>query len=290
MQQAARTAAQPHWLELSSGDTPIATEVLMSRWGSILHGQPGESVAPLQANTIPVELTNILFHYQNELQRGMFPWAVFGNVQQQMSYLAMANVASASMQILTPYKDAIQGMRTDVNNFLTDMILMNGFSPHNFKKPDNLPDREFRLFDVECDVEIPGYLIQRATVSRMLNPKFRLPEQWIMERMFPEIRNTIKAQADVRADDAMADPMAIMVDAIIAYRAQAKLLQDAGDVESAELYEKLASIKEAQLSGPQQQPGQPTNIVGQAAEQAVAREAFPVREGTTPIEGLGQTT
>jgi len=289
MQQAARTAAQPHWLELSTGDTPIATDALMDRWGSVLHGEPGESVAPLQGVTIPVELTNILFHYQNELQRGMFPWAVFGNVQQQMSYLAMANVASASMQILTPYKDAIQGMRTDVNNFWTDMILENGFNPHNFKRPNNMPDKESRLFAVSADVEIPGYLVQRATVARMLNPKFRLPKAWITERIFPEIRNTLKSQADVRADDAMDDPMAIMVDSIIAYRKQAKLLRDAEDVDSAALYEKLASTKEAQL-GQQQQPTEKPNIMGQAAEQAVASEAFPMREGTTPIEGLGQTT
>ena len=290
MQQAARTAAQPHWLELSQGETPIATEPLMDRWGSILHGQPGESVSPLQGVPIPVELTNMLFHYQNELQRGWFPWALFGNVQQQMSYLAMANVASASMQTLTPYKNGIQGMRTDVDNFWADMILENNLNPRGFKRPDNLPDKEHRLFEANCDVEIPGYLVQRATVSRMLNPKFRLPEAWIMERMFPEIRNTLKAQADVRAEDAMADPMAIMVDAIIAYRAQAKLLSDAGDVDSAALYEKLASLKEAQLSMPQEQPKQVPAIAGEAAEQAIAREAFPVREGTAPIEGLGRAT
>ena len=290
MQQAARTSAQPHWLELSSGDTPIATEDLMNRWGSILHGQPGEDVRPLQGVPIPVELTNILFHYQNELQRGLFPWAVFGNIQQQMSYLAMANVASASMQVLTPYKDAVRGMRTDVNNFWTDMILMNGFNPHRFKKPDNLPDREYRLFDVNCDVEIPGYLVQRATVSRMLNPKFRLPEAWVMEKLFPEIRNTLKAKADVRAEDAMSHPKAVLVDQIIAYRQQADTLRKGGDVDSADLYEKLAGSLEAELSAPQQQPGQATNVQQQAAEQSIAREAFPMREANVPIEGLGQTT
>ncbi len=290
MQQAARTAAQPHWLELSSGETPIATETLMDRWGSVLHGQPGEDVRPLQGTPIPVELTNILFHYQNELQRGMFPWAVFGNVQQQMSYLAMANVASASMQILTPYKDAIQGMRTDVNNFWINMILENGFNPHNFKKPKNIPDKENRLFDVNADVEIPGYLVQRATVARMLNPEFRLPEAWLMGRLFPEIRNTLKSQADIRAEDAMMDPMAIMVDQILAYRSQAKLLEESGDVDSAALYGELADLKEAQLSIPQEQARQAATPTQSAAETAVAREAFPVREASSPIEGLGQTT
>ncbi len=290
MQQAARTAAQPHWLELSRGTTNIATEALMDRWGSILHGEPDEDVRPLQGVPIPVELTNIMFHYQNELQRGMFPWAVFGNVQQQMSYLAMANVASAAMQMLTPYKNAVQGMRTDVNNFWTDMILMNGFNPHKFKTPASLPDREERLFNVDCDVEIPGYLVQRATISRMLNPKFRLPSTWVMERLFPEIRNTLKAEADVRAEDALMDPDAIKVDSIISFREQARILRLAGDENSAILYEKLAARKEAELSVPQQQAQQVAGQTQQAAEQAVSREAFPTREATSPIEGLGQTT
>jgi hypothetical protein len=288
MQQAARTAAQPHWLELSQGESKIADDILMNRWGSVLHGAPGEDVRPLQGVPIPVELTNILFHYQNELQRGMFPWAVFGNVQQQMSYLAMANIASASMQILTPYKNAIKGMRTDVSNFWTRMILENSFRPHGFKKPDNLPIPEQTVFDSTCDVEIPGYLVQRATVSRMLNPQFRLPKAWVMERMFPELRNTVKAAADIRAEDAMAHPKAVLVDQIIAYRQQANTLRELGDVDSADLYDKLAASLEGELTGAQQQVGQVANPVQGAAEQAVAREAFPVREANAPIEGLGQ--
>lgn len=252
LQQAARDAAQPKWLELSSGDTPIATEALMNRWGAVLHGQPGESVTPLQSGAIPVELTNSMFLYQNELQRGMFPAAVFGNIQQQISYLAMANIASASMQTLTPYRDAVKGHRTDVDNFITNMIIMNGFRPHGFKLPDNMPDPLDRVFDVDVDIEIPGLLVQKANVARIMNPKFRLPTNWITERMFPEIKNAIKAQADIRAEDALMDPDAIKVDAIIGYREQARIFREANDIPTAELYEKLAKKKEAELDMVQQ--------------------------------------
>ena len=254
LQQAARDAAQPKWLELSSGETKIADETSMSRWGAVLHGQIGESVTPLQSGSIPVELTNSMFLYQNELQRGMFPAAVFGNIQQQISYLAMANIASASMQTLTPYRDAVMGMRTDVDNFIQDMIVMNGFRPHGFKLPDNMPDREDRRFEVDVDIEIPGLLVQKANVARIMNPKFRLPTAWITERMFPEIKNALKSIADVRAEDAMMDPDAIKVDAIIGYREQARIFREANDIPTAELYEKLAKKKEAELDMVQQQP------------------------------------
>ncbi|KKK82046.1 hypothetical protein LCGC14_2807310, partial [marine sediment metagenome] len=188
-QQAARQSAQHHWLELSSGETNIATDALMDRWGSVLHGAPGEDVRAIQPPAMPVELTSILMTYRNELERGSFPAAVFGNVQQQMSYLAMANAAAASMQTLTPYLQAIRGMRTDIDNFWSDMLIEVGLSPHGFKKPENIPEPEDRLFDIDANVDIPGYLIQRATVARMLNPEFTLPEAWLMDKMFPEIKN-----------------------------------------------------------------------------------------------------
>ena len=289
LQQAARSAAQPHWLETSVGDTPIATEAQMDRWGSVLHGQPGEDVRPLQQPQIPVELTNMLYTYQNELQRTFFPYAVFGNIQQQLSYLAMANVASASLQVLTPYIDAFKGLRTDLNNFWADMILENGLHPHKFVVPGNIPPKDERLFDVDATVEIPGYLIQRATVSRMMNPNFKLPELWTMERMFPEIRNAMKAQADTRAEEAMRNPRAILVDQILAYEEQARINResDPPNTRAAELYAKLAKALESELVGQPTQP-QPRSQEANLAEQSIMREAFPTREATASQEGLGK--
>lgn len=287
LQQAARTAAQPHWLELSTGDSPIATEALMNRWGSVLHGQPGDDVKVLQPPIIPVELTNILFTYQNELQRGGFPYVLFGNIQQQISYLAMANIASASLQVLTPYREAFEGLRSDLDNFWQDMIHDNGFRPHRFSTPKNMPDRDLRQFGVEASVEIPGYLVQRATVSRMMNPNFKLPETWVMERMFPEIRDAIKARGDTRAEDAMRHPKAVLVDQILAYLEQARISREANNIKAAELYEKLAASLETELEAVQAQvaPGEtePTKM-----EQALLREAFPAREGMGSVEGLGR--
>ncbi|GAH01980.1 unnamed protein product, partial [marine sediment metagenome] len=126
----------------------------------------------------------------------------------QMSYLAMANIASAALQVLTPYMEALRGLLSDIDNYQVKMIMEGGFRPYGFKKPDNLPE-EFE-FDVQADIEIPGYLIQRATVARMLNPKFRLPERWVTDKLFPEIRDPLRTQAQVRTEDAMMHPKAIL--------------------------------------------------------------------------------
>lgn len=282
-QQATREAAQARWLELSSGDTPILTEESLSRWGSIHRGAVGESAGPLQPPALPAELTSIMFTYQNELQRGLFPWAVFGNIQQQISYLAMANIASASLQVLTPYMDAIKGLLTDIDNFWIRMIRKNNYHPHNFVMPENLPDEV--EFEADADVEIPGYTIQKATVARMLDPTFRLSTTTVMDKMFPEIKDAIREQANVRKDDAMMHPKAIIVDQIIAYREQARLLRDAGDVDSAALYEKLAKSMEAELEVaptalPTPRPG---------ATPTVPREVMP-GEMVEPTEGMTRIT
>ena len=289
LQQAARTAANPHYLELSGGDTPIATDALMNRWGSVLHGQTGEDVRPLQQSQIPVELTNLLFTYQNELQRTFFPYAVFGNIQQQLSYLAMANVASASLQVLTPYIDAFKGLRTDLDNFWADMILENGLRPYKFVVSGNMPPKDERLFDVDATVEIPGYLIQRATVSRMMNPNFKLPELWVMERMFPEIKNALKAQADTDAEEAGRNPRALLVKQILAYEEYARINRESEPPNSraAELYAKLAKVLESELAGQPAQP-QPKSRETNLAEEAILREVYPTKEATAPQEGPGQ--
>lgn len=280
-QQLMRDTANPRWFERSSGDTPILREEDLFKRGAIFRGAPGEDVGPLPVPPIPVELRQSLFDYQNMYQRGLFPWALYGNVQQQMSYLAMANIASAALQVLTPYMEAFGGLLSDIDNYQVKMIMDNGFRPYGFKLPENLP-KEFQ-FDVQADIEIPGYLIQRATVSRMLNPNFRLPERWVMDKMFPEIRDPLRAQAMVRSEDAMMHPKAILVDSIIAYREQARRFRRAKppDIDSAKLYEKLAASLEAELTIPQ--PGRG----GAPAEVKVPREVMP-SEATQGLEGLGR--
>lgn len=281
-QQMMRDTANHRWLELSSGDTPILKEADMKKHGAIFRGEPGESVQPLAAPPIPLELRTVLFDYQNMLQRGLFPWSTFGNVQQQMSYLAMANIASASLQVLAPYSDGLRGLLTDIDNFWYRMMKENNLRPHKFKMPEEMPDN--LQFDTRADIEIPGYLVQRATVARMLDPQFKLSTDTVIGRLFPEIRDPIKEQAKARKDMAMSHPKAVMVDQIIAYREQAAALREAGNVDGAKLYEKLADSLERELEAPEQPP---PPEAGPGAPEGILREVMPA-EVTRPQEGMGR--
>jgi len=287
-QQLMRDTANPRWFERSSGDTPILREEDLFKRGAIFRGAVGEDVGPLAVPPIPVELRTMLFDYQNMLQRGMFPWAIFGNIQMQMSYLAMANVASAALQVLTPYMDAFRGLRSDVNDYWIKLLNVTKYKPHKFIVPANMPEEV--KFDVQADIEIPGYLVQRATVARMLDPSFRLSTDTVMDKMFPEVRNPLQEQAKVRKDDAMMLPEAVMADSILAFKEQARILREKGETDAAELYEKVATSLETKLS-PQQQAIEQVGTARRgtaSAEEAIMKEVYPTREATAPIEGMGE--
>ena len=285
MQQLARTVAQPHYLELSIGETPIMTEENMSKWGTILRGAPGESAGAIQPPIIPVELRTMMFEYSNMIQRGFFPWALFGNIQMQMSYLAMANIASAALQVLTPYMDAFKGLRSDIDNYHYKMLKLTKFKPHKFVMPENMPEEV--EFDVQADIEIPGYLVQRATVARMLDPTFRLSTETVMDKMFPEVRDPLREQAKTRKDDAMSHPKAILGDQILAYKEQARILREADDIEAAEIYELLAESIKAELTAtvPLQPGATPRGLPAAAREVVPPTEVAPP---VPPIEGMGE--
>lgn len=285
MQHAARSAAQHRWFERQAQDGPdILTEDNIDVFGAIYRLGPNDDIGAVESPQIPIELRIALMEYGNMIQRGMFPWVLHGNLQQQLSYLAMANVASTALQVLTPYRDGFIGMMSDVNNFIYHMIEANGFRPYGYEHQTDVPDR--MEIETELDIQIPGYLVQRATIARMMNPQFRLPVRWIIDHMFPEIKNAIQSQGEVREEDAFSHPKAIIVDQIIAYRAHAARLRKAGQADNAKLYEKLAKSLEAELEIPQQPQQQGGEGAVNPVEQLM-NEVQP-RRASEPLEGVGR--
>jgi len=290
IQHASRNAAQARMYEKSTADTNILTEENVDKWGAIFRLGPNDDVGFIEPPAIPVELRTAMFEYSNMIQRGMFPWVLHGNLQQQLSYLAMANVASSALQQLTPYQEGLEGVLTDVDNFWLSMIKVNNFKPYGFEMPkiiaagepgSKTAGKDYK-FKVTSEIQIPGYMVQRATIAIMLNPNFKLPQRWIMDRMFPEIQDSLRTQAQVREEEALNQPDAVMVDAIIAYREYAKSQRQAGDMQAAQLYEKLAATMEAKLGMSTKQPG-----TSGGKEMVPGREVMP-KELAEPRQGLGE--
>ena len=141
--------------------------------------------------------------------------------------------------------------------------------------PKNIPpDIEF---EVEYNINIPGSLIQRATVARMLDPTFRLDFATTTDMLFPEIKDPLRVQGRVNKDEAMMNQIAQALALIDVYRSMAREAREAGDATTSALYTKAASAVEAQLGAPT--AGMPTTTIPKTRE---VREAAP-REETKAV-------
>ena len=271
--QLLRDTAQPRWFEKSASGNILKPETIFKR-GAIFKGGIQDDVGVIPMPPMPIELRMDRMDIQNMLQRGGLPWTLFGNVQQQIAGYMMSQIASAAQQILQPYHKAIINVLSDIDNFWLDEIKNKGFNPFKVKKLKILDN--FKM-TADYTLKIPGDLVQRATVARMMCPTFELSATTTMDLMFPEIHNPIREQALARKDRAMSQDIAVMINTIAAYKQNAQYLRANGDSEQAALYEKAAASLEQQLSPQQQQmPTQPTPFTQKPRQEAMPRQATEV--------------
>ena len=255
IQQLVRDSSNPRWFEKSRSKSGILKSETIFKRGAIFRGTPEEDIMPLPTVPIPVEIRTILMDNANRIQRGLFPWSLHGNIQQQMSGYLASQINSAALGVLTPYSLGLRTLLSSVDNFWLHETLERNLHPYGFKKPDNLPkDIEF---EIQHEMEIPGSTVQRATVARMLNPTFKLSFPRVIDMLFPEIKDSIREQATVNKDEAMMGIVAQTIAQILAYRQEAKFAKDAGDSATASLFNTAADTLQSQLGvAGQQQPTQ----------------------------------
>lgn len=271
IQQLVRDTASPRWFEQSSSQHGILSPEKIFKRGAIFRGGPGDAVAPLPMPAIPVEVRTILFDYGNRIQRVLFPWALFGNIQQQTSGYMMSQIASAAMGVLTPYKEGIIALLSDVNNYWFNELKERKLTTYGFKMPKNIP--EHLTFDMAFNIDIPGSLIQRATVARMLDPTFRTSYTTTADLLFPEIKDPLREQGRVNKDEAMMNEVAQMLALIEAYREVARAAKEAGDDKTATLYGKAAEVIYQRFMGQEQLPaGQAPPTTPKEVRTAAPRE------------------
>lgn len=245
-QQLVRDTANPRWFEQSRSQKGILQPETLFKRGAIFRGTPEENVTALPMPPIPIELRTILFDYDNRIQQGGFAHALHGNIQQTMSSYLASQIAAASLSVLTPYASAVKGVLADIDNYWLYEIRERKLNPHNFKMPSSTP-KEVE-FEVDFTINVPGSLVQRATLARMVDPTFELDFATTCDMVFPEIKDPVSVQAKVNKDKAMTNPIAQTLGMIAAYKEQAKFYSEAGDEEAANLFLSAVAMLESQLS------------------------------------------
>lgn len=243
LQQAVRDAAEPKWLELSQGGQILQPEKFKA--GGIFRGQPGDQVGALVPPPIPIELQQRIFDYEQKKQEASFSPLMFGSIQFQVAAYTLSQMAQAAQQVLRPYHEAMMTVLGSMDNKWIEQMRDDGVTPHGLKFPRGLPDD----LDIEVDypISIPGDLINRITVAKMMNPELRFSFDYIFENLFPEVEDTLAEIARSRKDMALNSELGITVAQITAYRTAALEARRVGNAEGAELYEAAADFLFAQL-------------------------------------------
>ncbi len=273
--QLLRDTAQPRVFERSRSGKAIVRPEDVFRRGAIFRGGVDDSVEFLSPPPMPLELRSSQLDLEAMMQRGGTSWAMFGSVTGQMTAAVMSQIAASANQVMRPFHEAIINLNEDEDNDWLEDIKERGVRPYGWKYPSKLPDDVRVVADYE--IEIPGDLVQRATVARMLNPDFRLSFSYVMKKLFPEVRNPMQEKAQVRSDMAEQHPTNAVIALVQYYRKQAIYLEKIGDSESAKLYELAAEAALATMGA-----GQGALGGGQPPSEPSAVPALPQR-ATPPL-------
>lgn len=261
--QLLRDTAQPRIFERSRSGKNIVKPEDVFRRGAIFRGGGDDAVEFLATPPMPLELRTSQIDLEAMMQRGGVSWAMYGNVTGQLTAYVMAQIAASANQVMRPYQQAIQDLFEDIDNFWLDDIRDRGVRPYNWKIPAGLP-RSARV-TAKFEVEIPGDLVQKATVARMLDPEFALSYSYTVQRLFPDIKNPLHERARRLSDKAELSPENYIIAQIRFYRRQAILLAKT-DEDAARLYDLAADAAEAQLGPIESQPPQGRPAMGNRPE------------------------
>jgi hypothetical protein len=182
----------------------------------------------------------------------------------------------------------VKGVLTDIDNYWVQQMLDNGYNPEGFKPPKDA--KSLPKFDVDYNIDIPGFLVQRATAARMLDPNFRISTTTVMDMLFPEIKNPLQEQARSQKDKADQHEISLLIAMIQSYREAARISRDSKDEATAQLYDKVVGALESQIDamGIKQQPTAATaNTQARGEGMNVARQEIPATEqlGSVSSEG-----
>lgn len=262
--QLLRDTAQPRIFERSRSGKAIVKPEDVFRRGAIFRGGPDDSVDFLGTPPIPLELRSTQLDLEAMMQRGGVNWSMFGSGQGSMTAYVMSQIAASANQVIKPFHDAIVSLNEDEDNDWLEDIRHRGVKPYGWQLPAKLPEKA--LVTADFAVEIPGDLVQRATVARMLDPDFRLSYSYVVEKLFPDIRDRIKERAMIRADQAELHPSNAVIALIQYYQQQAAYLRTLGDEENAKLYDMAGEAAQAQLGGGQPRQPAPAQPIGNRTE------------------------
>jgi len=276
-QQIIRDVSQSRWYEKSESDTAILNPDTIYKRGAIFRMGINEDIGPLPVPPLPVELSTHARAIEDMIQKGSFPWSMYGGMVGGITSYMMSQISASAQDILAPYVEAGKFVLSEIDNIWLRTMREYQLNIRGWQIPEMFPE----VLEVKVDmaVKVPGDLVQRATLSRMISPNFEVSPETSMYLLWPEIKDPKREQGNVNAARALQHPVAVSISLISNFRRMADTLMEVGDVGGAELFEKAANAVESTI----------TALVGgaQPPPQAITpRPEVMPRERTAPEELL----
>jgi len=179
------------------------------------------------------------------------PDVMYGAGAQEITGYMMHQVSTAATHILKPYHQALKFCLQEMCNDWLNDIRRFDLRPYG----ERLPRRKLPDVEIDLRLEIPGDIVRRATVARMLDPAFSISTATTMGMIFPEIPSPVAEQAKAQRDKAMVHPVMTSLYLYEALKQRADMLAAQGDGETAALYRRVAdAIMRGQPTPPRQAP------------------------------------
>ena len=281
--QLLRDTAQARTYEKTSSAERIVKPEDWDRRGAHFKLGPQDEIGFIAPPPMPVEIRSSQLDMEAMMQRGGPSWAMFGNIQQQLTAYVMSQISASANQIAKAYHEGVVDCISDIDNFWLDIMKEQKYKPYGRGLPAGLPN-DARL-TARYEIKIPGDLVHRATTARILNPSFELSWEKVIEETFPEIKNPTEELGKIRAGKARQHPVHAAIALIESFKEEARLLQDAKDASGAALYEKAAALVEASMEtmlGAQQPAG--ADVESKGIRPPSARpEVVPPPSAKTPV-------
>ncbi len=282
--QILRDIAQPITIEKSTVGKAIVKAEDLFRRGSILRMGPQDDVKYLEKPPIPLELRTTQADLEAMAQRGGPSFGMFGDLQGNITAYVMSQIAASANQIIKPFLQGYINLISDIDTDIVKDCQGRGVRPYGLPLPDSLPERA--RITAEYEVEIPGELIQKVTVSRMMNPDFALSYTYVMDKLWRDVKDPMRERARYRKDQAERDPRNATIAYIQYCEEQAAVADQNNDYNTAKLYRAVAESAKAELQISQgKRAGGAANISTseiRPGPQAISPEG-PGSEVSTPV-------
>ncbi len=292
VQHVARQAAQAKWKEHTKGGRVVATAEQLEKYGEVFSYGEGEDLNAIETPPIPPEIRELILSTEARMQRGAFPYIMYGGIQSGVSGFAANQLISAARQVLQPYDETLRFIAEEVDyRWLTAM------------KDRKLSDYELVpkniAVEVGHDLALPSDMANRVTMSRMLTSEKRiLSHRSILDKVM-EVKDSDAEIDAITKEESMERPEVQEVELIQALGLEAEHLRKQGNRELSSLFLALSKLLRKNLLGEeteaQKQPvGRPTTGYPQYAHKQkgvrprVMGAKARVPPQFTPPEAMGQ--